>query len=503
MKKIITLITMFVLSVGFLTAQGVFTYQALVYNNGSLVVDDSVDATVTITDGEFTYSQTSRVYASLNGLATIPVGNAENENFNNINWSKAKITVKFAVDNAQVTVADNEQIPAVPYALQANTKLTTPMLITYINGAKKSDMIRINNAMTADLQKAVLDAIIDSMINHYDLSKEIIMEYLSQLDAQDADELFDSLVNNTNREALMRAAAAILLQNLETPAGKDAMLAIAKNYTTNLTAAELDAILDAVSPDVRDVVADSIITYLLRQPIVSPSDNGPAGLDEDIKASLERVAKNYIEYATTDEVQSMITALQNNENHAIDILVDYFNEKYMRDYVDSVVKRYLMANYYYCEEGTPANVCGTTPVCLSVPATFSAPTTSNPGYFTATITYGGDGAITLSNVKSSVKYSYIPNGYDPQSETGSVSIDGYFGADDYLIQTNESGTTVTISVSNDFVHDFFAQQYEDQGPASLGNQLAVFVTFSGIGCLNNGHEKTYQIDIFYNYVPGN
>ena len=108
---------MFVLSVGFLTAQGVFTYQALVYNNGSLVVDDSVDATVTITDGELTYSQTSRVYASLNGLATIPVGNAENENFNNINWSKAKITVKFAVDNAQVTVADNEQIPAVPYAL--------------------------------------------------------------------------------------------------------------------------------------------------------------------------------------------------------------------------------------------------------------------------------------------------------------------------------------------------------------------------------------------------
>lgn len=359
MKKIITLITMFVLSVGFLTAQGVFTYQALVYNNGSLVVDDSVDATVTITDGERTYSQTSRVYASLNGLATIPVGNAENENFNNINWSKAKITVKFAVDNAQVTVADNEQIPAVPYALQANTKLTTPMLITYINGASKNDMIRIDHAMTEDLQKAVLGAIIDSMIKHYDLSKEIIMEYLSQLDAQDAGELFDSLVNNENRVELMRAAAAILLENLETTAGKDAMLAIAKNYATNLTAAELDAILDAVPENVRNVVADSIITYLLRQTITVPSDNGTI-LDPDFKDALERVAKNYIEHATTDEVQSMITALQNNENHAIDILVNYFNEKYMRDYVDSVVKRYLMANYYYCEEGTPANVCGTT-----------------------------------------------------------------------------------------------------------------------------------------------
>ena len=354
---------MFVLSVGFLTAQGVFTYQALVYNNGSLVVDDSVNATVIIKDGSHEYSQTTRVYASLNGLATIPVGDADDnelaEWFNTIDWSKAKITVKFAVDNAQVTVADNEQIPTVPYALQANTKLTTPMLITYINGAKKSDMIRINNAMTADLQKAVLDAIIDSMINHYDLSKEIIMSYLSQLDAQDADELFDSLVNNTNRDALMRAAAAILLQNLETPAGKDAMLAIAKNYTTNLTAAELDAILDAVNPEVRDVVADSIITYLLRQTITVSSDNGTI-LDPDFKVALERVAKNYIENATTDEVQSMITALQNNENHAIDILVNYFNEKYMRDYVDSVVKRYLMANYYYCEEGTPANVCGTT-----------------------------------------------------------------------------------------------------------------------------------------------
>ena len=410
MKKIITLITMFVLSVGFLTAQGVFTYQALVYNNGSLVVDDSVNATVIIKDGSHEYSQTTRVYASLNGLATIPVGDADDnelaEWFNTIDWSKAKITVKFAVDNAQVTVADNEQIPAVPYALQANTELTTPMLITYINGASKNDMIRIDHAMTEDLQKAVLGAIIDSMIKHYDLSKEIIMSYLSQLDAQDADELFDSLVNNTNREALMRAAAAILLQNLETPAGKDAMLAIAKNYATNLTAAELDAILDAVSPEVRDVVADSIITYLLRQTITVSSDNGTI-LDPDFKDALERVAKNYIEHATTDEVQSMITALQNNENHAIDILVNYFNEKYMGDYVDSVVKRYLMANYYYCENGTP-NVlnCGTCYTPADPTASYNSNCNlSDGGCFVGSVTYTGSGTVSITDFS----LAYTPN----------------------------------------------------------------------------------------------
>lgn len=490
MKKIITLITMFVLSVGFLTAQGVFTYQALVYNNGSLVVDDSVDATVTITDGELTYSQTSRVYASLNGLATIPVGNAENENFNNINWSKAKITVKFTVDNAQVTVADNEQIPAVPYALQANTKLTTPMLITYINGASVNDMKRINKAMTADLQKAVLDAIIDSMINHYDLSKEIIMSYLSQLDAQDADELFDSLVNNENRVELMRAAAAILLENLETTAGKDAMLAIAKNYTTNLTAAELDAILDAVNPEVRDVVADSIITYLLRQTITVPSNNGTI-LDPDFKDALERVAKNYIEHATTDEVQSMITALQNNENHAIDILVNYFNEKYMRDYVDSVVKRYLMANYYYCEQGTPANVCGTTPVCLSVPSDFSTPTISIPDWF-ATITYSGSETLSRNNI-TEIKYVYTPNGYDPDSGTGSAPIENSIPADYYDLISNESGNLLTITA--DFIDNFFNPVSGGHDPGVEGNQLAIYVTFN-VDCLN-GQSKTFQIDITY------
>lgn len=461
MKKIITLITMFVLSVGFLTAQGVFTYQALVYNNGSLVVDDSVDATVTITDGELTYSQTSRVYASLNGLATIPVGNAENEDFNNIDWSKANITVKFAVDNAQVTVADNEQIPAVPYALQANTKLTTPMLITYINGASVNDMKRINNAMTADLQKAVLDAIIDSMINHYDLSKEIIMEYLSQLDAQDADELFDSLVNNTNREALMRAAAAILLQNLETPAGKDAMLAIAKNYTTNLTAAELDAILDAVNPEVRDVVADSIITYLLRQTITVPSDNGTI-LDPDFKDALERVAKNYIEHATTDEVQSMIDALKNNENDAIDVLVAYFDTTYMRDYVDSVVKRYLMANYYYCENGTPRDVCGTTTPCLS----YNQLAQYQNGYYKATITYAGTQVVSLNNIDNSSKLIHVA--YQNSDPTELDNIEEYI---------SYSNNVFTVSIPESVV-DAFWEQCETTGD----QRITIQVVFTGLDC---------------------
>ena len=47
MKKIIMLITMFVLSVGFLMAQGVFNYQAVAVDvNGNLVPDQDVNAEV-------------------------------------------------------------------------------------------------------------------------------------------------------------------------------------------------------------------------------------------------------------------------------------------------------------------------------------------------------------------------------------------------------------------------------------------------------------------------
>ena len=85
MKKIITLITMFVLSVGFLMAQSGFTYQAVVVDaQGNLVVNQqNVIANVEIKDANnVNFTQTIEgITTSVNGLAVFSIGDGlEGEN---------------------------------------------------------------------------------------------------------------------------------------------------------------------------------------------------------------------------------------------------------------------------------------------------------------------------------------------------------------------------------------------------------------------------------------
>lgn len=371
MKKIITLITMFVLSVTCLMAQGVFTYQAVVYNGDTLVVNQDVNAVVTITDAASnTYTEPEQtVHTSPNGIAVLAVGNDTDDNFKKMDWSTAKISVNFKVGSSTVMAATNEQIPAVPYALKAETKITTQMVRDYVQAAKINDVERIINAMSPELQEQVLKAIVDTVKDNYPLAKEIFIFYLQAADANDAKQLIDSLLANPQYLRIMDSLASFLLDTLETNDGKALMLSLVENYVSNVKGAEVEKILGAMPEAVRDTIATRALSVLLGWQITE-GEPGHMVLDPDIKNALKEIAKDYLWHVTFSEIESMVNAVQNNAD-AMHVLQPQF-DKWMGQYVDSIVKAYMSNKYYYCESGNARNVCGET-TC-----TFTAPTSSNP-----------------------------------------------------------------------------------------------------------------------------
>lgn len=374
MKKIITLVTMFVLSAGCLMAQGVFTYQAVVYDGTSLVVDQDVTATVTITDGTHApYTQTlTGIHTSPNGLAVLPIGPEDalddNAAFFDIDWSKAKITVKFAVDNTEVTVANAEQIPAVPYALQSNNALTTQMVADYISHAKMQDVLDIleatenNKVDGVSLHDAVLAALVDSVKNNYPLAKEILLSYISQADANDVDQLYNAFMANENWKNILNAIANIVDANLETPEGKAMIYEVLVAYASQLTDNDVQAILNAITPAARNEAIKKALLYYLGLQV---NYN-----DEDIQAAMEDLAKYYIEHINTTQVNNLIYTIEHNQHGAMPVLQAQFNA-WMAAYVQKVLNE-----YYYCPGGAP-DLCAvwdelknaSTDPCLNVNST--------------------------------------------------------------------------------------------------------------------------------------
>lgn len=422
---------MFVLSAGFLMAQGVFTYQAVVYDaqGDSLVVNKVVNANVIISDGVHpNYEQEiSGIPTSKNGLAVLSIGDADNSNFKAIDWSKAKIKVDFTVVGGATIAGETEQIPAVPYALNADAKITTQMVHDYVVNAKMHDVDLIVGAMSNDLKDALLDALVDSMKNNYDLVKDIVLSYMQNenLDAQDAQQLFDSLVSNTEFADIMDTVAKIALQNLETDNGKALVLDVVNYYAAHLTNSDVNSILNAVPEAVKDTLVNRAVSYLLSVKITG-DDNKT--LLPALKDALEEIAKDYLRYVTYDEVHRLVTAVEGNAA-AMSVLQPQF-DKWMNEYVDSIVRAYADERYYHACEVDLCEVYNShNGSCFTV-------TTENPhfiidpgtGNYVATLQYTGaqpqfdGGSFSGDQQKQLFNELYCDAQVDPITHTITVTL---------------------------------------------------------------------------------
>ena len=476
---------MFVLSVTYLMAQGVFTYQAMVVdNNGILVVNERVTGTVTITDGiaDHVYTKQFTGKTGPNGMITLSLGD-NSAAFNAINWQNAQIAVAFDDEGAK---SYTETIPAVPYALQAGSnELTTQMIVDYLTAPNTGeyDVDVIWNALRANPDfDQVIAALVDSAKNNRLAAKEIFLDYMANAEVEDAEALYNALLqgmeNEGVKDAMMNIAKELVASN------KEKIYDVLSAYSTQLTANDVNRVIDAVPDEVIDTLVKVALKYL----------KDPANFSTFLD-----VFGDYLTNVTVPEVDQLINALQNNAPVYAVMLEQFY--KWMDEYVAKVA-----ADMYYaktCGEGDDAytitadELCafangGTTTTCLTAPGGFTPPTVENPDFYTATFTYTGQTNVSV-NIIPYFKLLYNPGGYG-------TSIDGQqTGAETQPIDLSDKRltwidyNTFTIQIPADYVDQFF-------GPTGIGanstdHQFTIEIGVSNLDCFNQGEVKDFQIPL--------
>lgn len=349
MKKIIMLITMFVLSVGFLMAQSTFTYQAVVVDaDGNLVVDENVTANVTITDGNGTnYVQTiNGIHTSLNGLAVFSINAPELDD-----WSSATINVQFNTSSVTIPNYGPEQVAGVPYALQSpDDMLTTDIIADYYGRATTTmdDMYAILEALENNENNLAEDwkeAFIDTVINNRPVAKEILLHYLHTGTPDDVQALYDAFDGNDDLKAALIEVIKELIQD-----NRELVYDILRQYAINLTTTEVNNIFDALSDEVKERIVIRAANYVKEEGHQS--------------TLIIPVLMDYMENITTDEFDELVATLENN-GPVFQVMLDQFNE-WMDEYfqthytggthVEDVVAD-AIEDTYYAQCNPPIDLC--------------------------------------------------------------------------------------------------------------------------------------------------
>lgn len=492
MKKIITLIMMFVLSVSFLMAQEVFTYQTMVVdNNGVLLVNERVSGTVTITDGiaDHIYTKTFNGKTSPNGMLTLSLEDDEDEIFKAINWQNAQIAVTFDDEGAKNYT---ETIPAVPYALQAGSnELTTQMIVDYLTAPNtgKYDVDVIWNVLKANPDfDQVIAALVDSVKNNRLAAKEIFLHYMENAEVEDAEALYNALLQGMANEGVKDAMMEVAKKLIKSNNNKEKIYDVLSAYSTQLTANDVNRLIDAVPAEVIDTLVEIAVEYLK---------------DPDHFATFLDVFGDYLKNVTVPEVDQLISALQNNAP-VYAVMLEQFYE-WMDEYVAKVA-----ADMYYaktCGEGPNATITadelcalangGTTTTCLQAQETFSMPTQLEDQnyYYTATVIYGGTGTLTLNNI-SEVLRIYNPGGYEPTTGTGSWTQEDPVSNANYRLSLIGNGEYL-FAISADYIEEFFTNVFASN-PAG-DSSCTIRVTFSNVDCLGPNETQPFDIYLIYEH----
>lgn len=329
MKKNLTLLMMLAAFVGILSAQSgpKFNYQAVVRNADTLVYNQSMTVTLTVTDGTLTYTETFDTATTKNGFLSVVVGegtsNNQTDDLKRIDWSKATITAKFQYDN--VTLTSTTSVKPVPYAIMSGTA---------------------------------------------PLTTERIAGYLDTVSLAGAHQVLDALVvdNTTLEEAIEVAIVAFL----KTDDGKAIMMDVAKAYTDSVTVDDIHAAYDLlnVNTEVKDTVKGLMKDFILDHRTVAKElaiwylENATQNdfarayatlleLDPDAKAALRAYAKAivedgdnrsmlyplgyyYIEHITSQEAEMAYTYFKaQNENGVKQYLKNILNT-HINNYVNNM-----------------------------------------------------------------------------------------------------------------------------------------------------------------------
>ncbi len=332
MKKIVTLILMFLATWNILSAQTALSYQAVVRDaDNNLVPNTAVSVTISVKNGETAvYTETHEVTTNLNGILSLMIGQGTpvgEGSIDDVDWSNANIETDFTFTlpetQEQVEVTDNTPVMAVPYALQAGkTELTTNMIVDYLSSDETSfeDIVTIMQALV-DNPEGVKDDVKDTVINyikaHKDIAKEVAFSYLASLDAADMLWLYNAVgTNQSVKDTIKKIVVNFVINN------KDLAMETLAGYAEEITAEDVDELYTALAgmpTAVKDTIKKKILTFAQqhRYDIVAP------------------LVAHFLTTATGTEVSLAIALFEANQHGLKEAIIDGLFYTYLGEYLQA------------------------------------------------------------------------------------------------------------------------------------------------------------------------
>lgn len=240
MKKILTLLVMFLMTGGVLMAQS-FSYQAVLRDSQNHLVTGK-SGTATFTVGNTVLAQDLTFSTNQNGLVSLLL-----ENNNDVDWSNAEIKATFTFNDEQIPAIEvTTPVTAVPYALHAdNVKLTTDAIEKYFDNGDDDfetngeDWGAIYTALKANPGHGNLrDSLGEYIKANKDLAKDIVLSYLKQVSDTDLREAYDTALSmNDNVKDAFYAAVKDFLKN-----HRQLFVDVAENFIKTATKEEVEAL---------------------------------------------------------------------------------------------------------------------------------------------------------------------------------------------------------------------------------------------------------------------
>ena len=337
MKKILTLLVMFLATASILTAQTPkLNYQMIVRDksNNNLVVNKSVSGTVSVKTAGVTnpvYTKNFTETTNMNGMLSIILDNQSGStNLEKIDWAHSQFRVVIGAYGID-TIMDIYPV-LYAYNVFTDSNITTPRILKYIENSTVNDVIRIDSAITHNegFINALRDSVANAMKRNPGMVKQLSIYFLGMTDVQDVNAAAQAIKSDVAK--FVKDTVAAYIKNHRTE-----VYDILKYYIGQTTKDDVTGLWHAAmqSPEADNIVkmvVDSVNEYIKRNPELAT-----------------KTASYIVKHLTADDVFALQNFIKNNNQRAYDTAKSILN---------SLIDTFMINNHYQQKQ------CGVTDLCV-------------------------------------------------------------------------------------------------------------------------------------------
>lgn len=334
MKKILTLLVMFLATASILTAQTPqLNYQMIVRDqNNKLVYNTTVSGTVNVITTGVTnpvYTKNFSEKTNMNGMLTIILDNNQlgSTNLEKIDWANSQFRVKIAAYGIDTTMNIYPVLYA--YNVFTDSNITTPRIVKYIEEkAKATSADSIFDAAVANNDGFMAPAqtrVVNILKQNPDMVKDLAIYFLHTVTEDDVQSAYNALEAdpNNNIDYIADKVADY------TKTHKAAVYDVVKYYLEHATVNDANNLWNAAKSmhngddnfdTIVYMIVDSVNHYIAKN-----------------KQWIKNTAKYIVTHVDIDDVNGMHTLFKTSNNDTYE---------YMKFVLDSLINDYLVNNHY-------------------------------------------------------------------------------------------------------------------------------------------------------------